>query len=150
MRSMRSFRHDKDIPFYAYHLETMSPFMLITRPPHNKQTMSPFMLITSGKNDPFYAYQHLISRFMPISVWKKLNIAFTQNRVFFRSGLSGLSFRSRQNTQCDLLGLPVLSVLQIDLSARADRKMVNLYVYLRNFTKKPRFYRTDDDTLIRK
>ena len=37
----------------------------------------------------------------------------------------------------------VLSVLQIDLSACTDRKMVNLYVYLRNFTKKSRFYRTD-------
>ena len=108
MRSMRSFRHDKDVPFYAYHLETMSPFMLITRPPHDKQTMSPFMLITSGNNVPFYAYQHLISRFMPIRVWKKRYIAFTQNRVFFWIGLSGLSFHSRQNTQCDLLGLPVL------------------------------------------
>ena len=37
----------------------------------------------------------------------------------------------------------VLSVPQIDLSARADRKMVNLYVYLRNFTKKSQFYRAD-------
>jgi len=107
---MRSFRHDNDGPFYAYHVETMSPFMLITQPPHDKQTMSPFMLITSGNNVPFYAYQHLISRCMPIRVWKKLYIAFTQNRVFFRSGLSGLSFCSRQNTQCDLLGLPVLFV----------------------------------------
>ena len=35
----------------------------------------------------------------------------------------------------------VLSVPQIDLSARADRKMVNLNVYLRNFTKKLQFYR---------
>ena len=60
---MRSFRHDNDVPFYAYHLETMSPFMLITRPPHDKQTMSPFMLITSGNNVPFYAYQNLILRF---------------------------------------------------------------------------------------
>ncbi len=42
----------------------------------------------------------------------------------------------------------VLSVPQIDLSARADRKMVNLCVYLRKFTKKSRFYRTD--TQIRK
>ena len=38
----------------------------------------------------------------------------------------------------------VLSVPQIDLSARADRKMVNLYVYLRNFTKKSRFDRTNN------
>ena len=30
----------------------------------------------------------------------------------------------------------VLSVPQIDLSVCADRKMVNVYVYLRNFTKK--------------
>ena len=37
----------------------------------------------------------------------------------------------------------VLSVPQIDLSVRADRKMVNLYVYLRICTKKTRFYRTD-------
>jgi hypothetical protein len=37
----------------------------------------------------------------------------------------------------------VLSVPQIDLSAGADRKMVNLDVYLRNFTNKSRFYRTD-------
>ena len=107
-RLMQSFRHDNDVPFYAYHLETMSPFMLITQLPRDKQTMSPFMLITSGNNVPFYAYQHLISRFMPIRVWKKLYIAFTQNRVFFRSGLSGLSFCSCQNTQCDLLGFPVL------------------------------------------
>jgi hypothetical protein len=42
----------------------------------------------------------------------------------------------------------VLSVPQIDLFACADRKMVNLCVYLRNFTKKSRFYRTD--TQIRK
>ena len=102
---MRSFRHDNDVPFYAYHLETMSHFMLTTQPPHNKQTMSPFMLITSGNNVPFYAYQHLISQFMPIRMWKKLYIVFTQNRVFFWSGLSGLSCRSRLNTQCDLLGL---------------------------------------------
>jgi len=33
----------------------------------------------------------------------------------------------------------VLSVPQIDLSVCADRKMVNLYVYLRNITKKSRF-----------
>ena len=37
----------------------------------------------------------------------------------------------------------VLSVLQIDLSVCADRKMVNLYVYLRRFTNKSQFYRTD-------
>jgi len=85
--------------------------MSLSQPPHNKQTMSPFMLITSGKNVLFYAYQHLISRFMPVRVWKKLYITFTQNRVFFRSGLSGLRFRSRQNTQCDLLGLPVLCII---------------------------------------
>ena len=36
----------------------------------------------------------------------------------------------------------------IVLSARADRKMVNLYVYLRNFTKKSRFYRTEADSKI--
>jgi hypothetical protein len=32
---------------------------------------------------------------------------------------------------------------QIDLSARADRKMVIFYVYLRYFTKKSRLCRTD-------
>ncbi len=32
----------------------------------------------------------------------------------------------------------LLSVPQIDLSARADRKMVIFYVYLRYFTKKSR------------
>ena len=37
----------------------------------------------------------------------------------------------------------VLSVPQIDLSVHADRKMVILYVYLRNFTKKAQFYRAD-------
>jgi hypothetical protein len=37
----------------------------------------------------------------------------------------------------------LLSVLQIDLSARADRKMVIFYVNLRYFTKKARLYRTD-------
>jgi hypothetical protein len=37
----------------------------------------------------------------------------------------------------------LLSVPQIDLSARADRKMVIFYVYLRYFTKKSRLYRTD-------
>jgi two-component sensor histidine kinase len=37
----------------------------------------------------------------------------------------------------------VLSVPQIDLSVCADRKMVNFYVYLRNITKKLRFYRAD-------
>ncbi len=37
----------------------------------------------------------------------------------------------------------LLSVLQVDLSARADRKMVILYVYLRYFTKKSQLYRTD-------
>jgi len=36
------------------------------------------MLITSGNNVPFYAYQHLISRFMPIRVFKKLCIAFVR------------------------------------------------------------------------
>ena len=100
---MQSFRHDNDVPFYAYHLETMSPFMLITQPPHNKQTMSPFMLITSGNNVPFYAYQHLISRFMPIRVWKKLTLHLLKTGSFF-----GAVCPSRQNTQCDLLGLPVL------------------------------------------
>jgi hypothetical protein len=34
-------------------------------------------------------------------------------------------------------------VPQIDLSAQADRKMVNVYVYLRSFTKKSQFYTTD-------
>ena len=38
----------------------------------------------------------------------------------------------------------VLSMPQIDLSARADRKMVNLCVYLCNFTKKLRFDRTNN------
>jgi hypothetical protein len=37
----------------------------------------------------------------------------------------------------------VLSVPQIDLSVCTERKMVNLYVYLRNFIKKSRFYRAD-------
>jgi hypothetical protein len=37
----------------------------------------------------------------------------------------------------------LLSVLQIDLSACADRKMVIFYVYLRYFLKKSRFHRTD-------
>ncbi len=37
----------------------------------------------------------------------------------------------------------LLPVPQIDLSARADRKMVIFYVYLRCFTKKSRLYRTD-------
>ncbi len=37
----------------------------------------------------------------------------------------------------------LLSVPQIDLSARADRKMVIFYVYLHYFTKKSRLYRTD-------
>ncbi len=37
----------------------------------------------------------------------------------------------------------LLYVMQIDLSARADRKMVIFYVYLRYFTKKSRLYRTD-------
>ncbi len=37
----------------------------------------------------------------------------------------------------------LLSVPQIDLSARADRKIVIFYVYLRYFTKKSRLYRTD-------
>ena len=37
----------------------------------------------------------------------------------------------------------VLSVPQIDLSVCADRKMVNLHAYLRNITKKSRFYRAD-------
>ncbi len=37
----------------------------------------------------------------------------------------------------------LLSVPQIDLSARADRKIVIFYVYLRHFTKKSRLYRTD-------
>ncbi len=38
----------------------------------------------------------------------------------------------------------LLSVVpQIDLSARADRKMVIFYVYLHYFTKKSRLYRTD-------
>ncbi len=36
-----------------------------------------------------------------------------------------------------------ISVPQIDLSARADRKMIIFYVYLRYFTKKSRLYRTD-------
>ncbi len=84
---MLSFCHDNDVPFYAHHLETMSPVMLTTLdpwPPHYKQTMSPFMLIISGNDDVlFYAYQLLISHFMPIRVWKKLLIKFTQNRVFF-------------------------------------------------------------------
>jgi len=38
-------------------------------------------------------------------------------------------------------------VPQIDLSMCADRKMVNLYVYLCNITKKSQFYRAD--TLIK-
>ncbi len=37
----------------------------------------------------------------------------------------------------------LLSVPQIDLSARADKKMVIFYVYLRYFTKKSQLYRTD-------
>ena len=37
----------------------------------------------------------------------------------------------------------LLSVPQIDLSARADRKMVIFYVYLRYFLKKSQFYKTD-------
>ena len=37
----------------------------------------------------------------------------------------------------------LLSVPQINLSARADRKMVIFYVYLRYFTKKSRLCRTD-------
>jgi hypothetical protein len=37
----------------------------------------------------------------------------------------------------------LLSVLQIDLSARADRKMVIFYVFLHYFTKKSELYRTD-------
>ncbi len=43
----------------------------------------------------------------------------------------------------------LLSVPQIYLSARADRKMVIFYVYLRYLTKKSRLYRTDD-TQIKK
>ena len=73
---------ENDVTFNAYH---MGP-----------STMSPFMLIIGMTS--FYAYQSV----------EKLYIAFTQNRVFFRSGLSGLSFRSRQNSQCLLLTLPVL------------------------------------------
>jgi len=68
---------------------------------------------------------------MPIRVWKKLNIAFTQNRVFFRSGLSGLSFRSRQNTQCDLLGLPVFIFQMSSRKNGADapaKKATQLFV----------------------
>ena len=34
-------------------------------------------------------------------------------------------------------------VPQIDLSVCTDRKIVNLYVYLGNFTKKSQFYRAD-------
>jgi hypothetical protein len=37
----------------------------------------------------------------------------------------------------------LLSVPQIDLSARTDRKMVIFYVYLRYFTKKSQLYRRD-------
>jgi hypothetical protein len=48
------------------------------------------------------------------------------------------TFRS----QC-LASNRVLSVPQIDLSVCTDRKMVNLYAYLRNITKKSRFYRAD-------
>ena len=109
---MLGFRHDNDVPFYAYHLETMSLFMLITRdprPPHDKQTMSPFMLIISGNDDvpflclsapdiAFYAYQ---------SVEKTFNRVYSKpKQAFFWSGLSGLSFRSRRNTRCHVLGLP--------------------------------------------
>ena len=103
-RSMRtSFRHDNDVPFYAYQTERC-PLLCLPN-----GTMSPFMLIIFGGNDvPFYAYRLLKSPFMLIREWKKLQFEFTQNRVFFRSGLSGLSFRSRQNTQCHLLGLSVL------------------------------------------
>ncbi len=43
----------------------------------------------------------------------------------------------------------LLSVPQIDLSARADRKMVILYVYLHYFTKKSQLYRIED-TQIKK
>jgi hypothetical protein len=37
----------------------------------------------------------------------------------------------------------LLSVPQIDLSARADKKMVIFYVYLRYFTRKSQLCRTD-------
>ena len=47
-----------------------------------------------------------------------------------------------ERSQC-LASRQILSVLQIDLSARADRKMVIFYVYLRYFLKKSRFHRTD-------
>jgi hypothetical protein len=36
-----------------------------------------------------------------------------------------------------------LAAPQIDLSVCTDRKIVNLYVNLGNFTKKSRFYRAD-------
>ena len=42
----------------------------------------------------------------------------------------------------------LLSVLQIDLSACADRKIVIFYVYLRYFLKKSQFYRTDTQIKI--
>ena len=38
----------------------------------------------------------------------------------------------------------LLSVPQIDLSARADRKLVIFDVYLRYFLKKSQFHRTED------
>jgi hypothetical protein len=47
-----------------------------------------------------------------------------------------------ERSQC-LASRQILSVLQIDLSARADRKMVIFYVYLLYFLKKSRFHRTD-------
>ena len=58
--------------------------------------------------------------------------------------------KSDVSSECPNIRVPnvwcpnrVLSVPQIDLSACTDRKMVNLYVYLCNFTKKSQFYRTD-------
>ncbi len=83
--------------------------------PEKAPTSRPSVNDTSFKWCSFYAYQLVLClsvswmlRFMqrsdqdaPINayrVWGKLKIKFTRNAFFFRDGLSGWSFRSRQNS----------------------------------------------------
>ena len=69
-----------------------------------------FMLVSTFDACQFFSCLSAteIVQFMLVRVCGKLKIKFTQNDLLFQSGLSGLSFGSRQNTKCLVLDLPVI------------------------------------------
>ena len=69
-----------------------------------------FMLVSTFDACQFFSCLSAteIVRFMLVKVCGKLKIEFTQNDLLFQSGLSGLSFGSRQNTKYLVLDLSVL------------------------------------------